>query len=259
MDAVPPVMIVGAGPGDPDLLTVKALRLIQEVDVVVYDRLVSDAILELIPAGTTRMFAGKTAHQHYMPQDEINELLVSLAESGRRVMRLKGGDPFVFGRGGEEAVHLARHGIPFEVVPGITASTGCAARSGIPLTHRGVSRSVTFVTGHRQDGKELDLNWKNLADPESTLVVYMGLTNIEEISRELISAGLPGYTPAAAIEKGTTPEQRTVITTLAELPDCVRSENFQAPTLLIIGEVVKFADSLSWACAAVGCDLEAYG
>ncbi len=258
-DQVSRVYLVGAGPGDPALLTIRAQQLIEEADIVVYDRLVSDEILAAIPPGTTRIFAGKAARDHFMPQDEINELLVRLALSGRRVVRLKGGDPFIFGRGSEEASHLAQHGISFEVVPGITASTGCAARSGIPLTHRGVSRSVTFVAGHRQDGKELDLNWKNLADPESTLVVYMGLTNIEEISRELISAGLPGYTPAAAIEKGTTPEQRTVITTLAELPDCVRSENFQAPTLLIIGEVVKFADSLSWACAAVGCDLEAYG
>ena len=253
------VSLVGAGPGDPGLLTLKAYARIQAADVVVYDRLVSAAILKLVPPGTSRIFAGKAARDHFMPQEEVNELLVRLACSGRRVVRLKGGDPFIFGRGSEEASYLAEHGISFEVVPGITASTGCTARAGIPLTHRGVSRSVTFVAGHRQDGQDLDLNWKALADPKSTLVVYMGLTNVEKISRELIFAGLPGYTPAAAIEKGTTPEQRTVITTLAELPDCVRSENLQAPTLLVIGEVVKFAESLSWACAAVGCDLEAYG
>ncbi len=258
-DQVSRVYLVGAGPGDPALLTLRARQLIDEADIVVYDRLVSDEILDTIPPGTTRIFAGKAARDHFMPQEDVNELLVRLARSGRRVVRLKGGDPFIFGRGSEEASYLAGNGISFEVVPGITASTGCAARSGIPLTHRGVSRSVTFITGHRQDGKDLDLNWKSLADPDSTLVVYMGLTNVEEISRELISAGLPGYTPAAAIEKGTTPEQRTIITTLAELPDCVAAENLQAPTLLIIGEVVKFSEQLSWACAAVGCDLEAYG
>ncbi|MCH8238078.1 MAG: cobyrinate a,c-diamide synthase, partial [Proteobacteria bacterium] len=258
-DQVSRVYLVGAGPGDPSLLTVRGRQLIDEADIVVYDRLVSKEILDSIPPGTTRIFAGKAARDHFMPQEEVNELLVRLAESGRRVVRLKGGDPFIFGRGSEEASHLVEHGISFEVVPGVTAAMGCAARSGIPLTHRGVSQSVTFVTGHRQDGKDLDLNWKSLAHTEQTLIIYMGLANIEQISRELIAAGLPGYTPAAAIEKGTTPEQRTVITTVADLPDCVKTENLEAPTLLVIGEVVKFSESLSWACTAVGCDLEAYG
>ncbi|MCH7935466.1 MAG: uroporphyrinogen-III C-methyltransferase [Proteobacteria bacterium] len=258
-DQVSRVYLVGAGPGDPALLTVRARHLIEEADIVVYDRLVSDEILAVIPPGTTRLFAGKAARDHFMPQDEVNELLVRLARSGRRVVRLKGGDPFIFGRGSEEALNLAEHGISFEVVPGITASTGCTARAGIPLTHRGVSRSVTFIAGHRQDGQDLDLNWKALADTKSTLVIYMGLSNTGEISRQLIAAGLPGFTPAAAIERGTTPEQRTVITTVADLPDCVKNEKFQAPTLLVIGEVVNFSENLNWASAVVGCGLEAHG
>ncbi len=258
-DQVSRVYLVGAGPGDPGLLTVRAKQLIDQADIVVYDRLVSDEILAVIPPGTTRIFAGKAARDHFMDQDNVNDLLVRLANSGRRVVRLKGGDPFIFGRGSEEASHLAGHGISFEVVPGITASTGCAARAGIPLTHRGVSRSVTFVTGHRMDGQDLDLNWKGLADRESTLVIYMGLSNVGQISRELINAGLPGFTPAAAIEKGTTPDQRTVVTTLADLPDCIKTENMKPPTLLVIGEVVRFSESLSWASAVVGCTIRAQG
>lgn len=258
-DQVSRVYLVGAGPGDPALLTVRGLQLIEQADIIVYDRLVSDEILDLIPTGVTRIFAGKASRDHFMPQEDINALLVRLAISGRKVVRLKGGDPFIFGRGSEEASHLAQNNISFEVVPGITASTGCSARSGIPLTHRGVSRSVTFVTGHRQDDNDLDLNWATMADPESTLVIYMGLSNVDEISRELIAAGMPGYTPAAAIEKGTTPEQRTVITTIAELPDCIKTENLKAPTLLVIGEVVKFSETLNWASDVVGCSLKAHG
>jgi len=256
-DQVSRVYLVGAGPGDPALLTVRGLQLIEQADIIVYDRLVSEQILDLIPAGVTRIFAGKASRDHFMPQEDINALLVRLANSGRKVVRLKGGDPFIFGRGSEEASHLALNNISFEVVPGITASTGCSARSGIPLTHRGVSRSVTFVTGHRQDDNDLDLNWAAMADSESTLVIYMGLSNVDEISRELIAAGLPGFTPAAAIENGTTPEQRTVITTVAELPECVKSENLKAPTLLVIGEVVKFSETLNWASDVVGCALKA--
>jgi cobyrinic acid a,c-diamide synthase len=258
-DQVSRVYLVGAGPGDPGLMTVRARQLIDAADIVVYDRLVSDEILASVPPGTTRIFAGKAARDHFMPQEEINDLIVRLAHSGRRVVRLKGGDPFIFGRGSEEASHLARNGISFEVVPGITSAVGCTSRSGIPLTHRGIARSVTFVTGHRQDGKDLDLNWRGLADKDSTLVIYMGLENIGEISHNLIAAGLPGYTPAAAIEKGTTPEQRTIITTVAELADCVRAEDLKAPTLFIIGEVVEFSESLSWAAAVIDCGLEAHG
>ncbi|MEK9726298.1 MAG: uroporphyrinogen-III C-methyltransferase, partial [Rhodospirillaceae bacterium] len=190
MTIVSPVYLVGAGPGDPDLLTVKAHRLIQSVDVVIYDKLVAPAIIDLIPKGTTRIFAGKQARNHFMPQKEINKLLVDLARAGRRVMRLKGGDPFVFGRGGEEALHLAQAGIPFEVVPGITSSAGCAAYAGIPLTHRGLAHGVRFVTGHTQDKDGLELNWASLADPDTTLVSYMGLTNVREIAERLIGAGL---------------------------------------------------------------------
>ncbi len=253
-----PVAIIGAGPGDPDLLTVKAHRLIGEADVVVYDLLVSAEILDLVPPGATRIFAGKRARRHFMPQDEINELLVGLAKSGRRVVRLKGGDPFVFGRGGEEALHLAENGIAFEMVPGITASAGCTAYSGIPFTHRGLATGVRFVTGHRQDG-ELDLNWRSLADPDTTLVIYMGLTNVEKISVELIKAGLAGDTPAAAIHRGTTPEHRTITTTLEKLPDCIKRAELKAPTLLVIGRVVGLAKQLAWHVPVHDCDREAIG
>jgi cobyrinic acid a,c-diamide synthase len=249
------VFIVGAGPGDPDLLTVKALRLIENADVVVYDRLVSNEVLDLVPAGATRIFAGKAARNHHMPQEDINDLLLRIARSGRRVVRLKGGDPFVFGRGSEEAEYLARNGVSFEIVPGITASAGCAAYAGIPLTHRGVAKSVRFVTGHARAGAALDLDWKSLADPDTTLVIYMGLTNAKQISRSLIKAGLPGYTPAAAIERGTTRDQRTVLTTLGDLPDCLKDMAFTAPTLLVVGEVVELAQTLSWRLATVDCSL----
>ena len=243
-DAIPPVLIVGAGPGDPELLTVKAARLLEEADVVVYDRLISPPILDMTPAGATRIFVGKAAHDHHMPQDEINELLVNLARSGRRVMRLKGGDPFVFGRGSDEAVHLAKNGIPFEVVPGVTAAAGCAAYAGIPLTHRGVAKGLRFITGHRQDDQDLDLDWKTFADPETTLVVYMGLGNVARICGDLLAAGMPPKLPAAAIEKGTTPEQRTVTSTLAALPDAIEEADLGTPTLVIIGRVVALAEVL---------------
>ena len=259
MNTKPLVYIVGAGPGDPDLLTVKAQRLIMDAETVVYDLLVSKEILNLIPAGAARIFAGKAARNHHMKQDEINDLLVSLYRSGRKVVRLKGGDPFIFGRGSEEALYLAKHNIPFEVVPGITASAGCAAYAGIPLTHRDLASGVRFITGHRRDGKALDLNWKSLADPETTLVVYMGLTNVREISRELITAGLPAGTPAGAIHRGTTDQQHTVITTLADLPDCVEREDIKAPALLVIGKVVKLSENLSWFGDHDATDFEAHG
>jgi len=249
-----PVYIIGAGPGDPDLLTVKAARVLGEAEVVVYDRLVSDAILDLVPTGASRIFAGKAARDHFMPQDEINALLVSMANSGRRTVRLKGGDPFIFGRGSEEAVHLAQNGITFEIVPGITASAGCGAYAGIPLTHRGLATGVRFVTGHCRDGQHLDLNWKSLADPDTTLVIYMGLINVQKIADELIAAGLPATTPAAGIERGTTDAQRTVTTTLAELPACVERANLVAPSLLIIGRVVAMAGELSWFANLENCD-----
>ncbi len=244
--AAKPVYLVGAGPGDPDLLTIKALRLLGQADVVVYDRLVSDPILELIPAGTTRIFAGKTAKNHYMPQDEINELLVSLAITNHCVVRLKGGDPFVFGRGGEEAIYLAQHGVPFEVVPGITSSAGGTAYAGIPLTHRDCAHSVRFVTGHTQSDGEPELNWKSLADPDTTLVVYMGVTNAPIIAQRLIEAGLSAETPAAAINMATRPDQKVLRTTLARLPDEIVQASLSGATLLVIGKVVDLADLIDW-------------
>lgn len=257
---IKPVYIVGAGPGDPDLMTVKAARLIREAEVVVFDRLISDEIMALVPPGTMRVYAGKTAHNHHMPQEDINELLVKLAGSGRMVVRLKGGDPFTFARGSEEARHLAENGIPFEIVPGITAATSCTAYAGIPLTHRGRALGVRFVTGHCQGSdKALDLNWASLADPDTTLVVYMGLANLETIRDGLIGAGLPGDTPAAAIQSGTTLAQRTVLTTLAELPDRVRAEDLQPPTLMVIGRVAELAKDLAWFQPAGTGDREAHG
>ena len=237
------VYIVGAGPGDPDLLTVKALRLIQQADVVVYDRLVAPEVLALIPAGTVRLYVGKATGRHALPQDEINQLLVQLGKTGRTVVRLKGGDPYVFGRGSEEALVLAEHGISFEVVPGISAAAGCTAYAGIPLTHRGLSHGLRFVTGHVRDDGELDLDWDKLADPDATLAVYMGLANVQLLSEKLIAAGLPGATPAAAIERGTTPQQRVVLTTLAGLPAAVAG--LEAPTMLVIGKTVALAGVLA--------------
>ena len=241
------VHLVGAGPGDPGLVTVRAKEVLGLADIVVYDRLVSPEVLALTRPGASRIFAGKAARSHFVEQDEINQLLVRLSRGGKRVVRLKGGDPFVFGRGSEEALELARNDIAFEVVPGVSAATGCAARAGIPLTHRGLARAVTFVTGHAQEGHEVDLNWKALADAQTTLVIYMGLTNAALISRELIRAGLAPTTPVAAIEKGTTPEQRTVLTTLADLAECVAREQLRPPTLFVVGEVVELAKELNWA------------
>ena len=250
------VAIIGAGPGDAELLTLKAARLLKEADVVVYDRLVSDDILKMIPETATTTFAGKAARDHHMPQDDINQLLVDLAREGKKVVRLKGGDPFIFGRGSEEAAFLAQNGIDFEIVPGITASAGCGAYAGIPLTHRGLATGVRFVTGHCRDGEHLDLNWQSLADPDTTLVIYMGLINIEKISSELIKAGLPADTPAAAVERGTTPDQRTILTTLEKLPACIQRADLKAPSLLIIGEVVDLANTIAWHSQAQQCVLE---
>lgn len=241
-----PVMLVGAGPGDPDLLTVKAHRLLSDVDVIVYDRLVAKQILALIPETTERVFAGKRASNHYMPQEDINNLLVDLARVGKKVMRLKGGDPFVFGRGGEEALHLVRNGIPFEVVPGITSSAGCAAYAGIPLTHRGLAQGVRFVTGHSKGDEPLELDWRSLADPETTLVVYMGMSNVSEIAGKLIENGLSDDTPVAVINMGTRPAQKTLITKLSALPERVASAEIKGATLFVIGRVVTLAEELSW-------------
>lgn len=236
---LPPLIhLVGAGPGDPELLTIKALRLIQSADVVVYDRLVGSGILDLIPAGTTRISVGKETGHHLLPQDEINDLLVSLARPGRRVVRLKGGDPFVFGRGGEEALYLARYGIAVEVVPGITAAAGCAADAGIPLTHRDVARGVRLITGHFSEDRDLELDWQRLADPGCTLVVYMGLATIGLIAEGLMGAGLSGDTPVALVERGTSGVSRTLYGMLKGIEADVRRWDVRPPTVIIIGRVV---------------------
>lgn len=240
------VSLVGAGPGDADLMTVKAVRLLQQADVVVYDRLVSDDILSLIPADISRISVGKEVGKHCVPQEQINDIIVSLAKAGRKIVRLKGGDPYMFGRGGEEVLALNKHHINFEVVPGITAASGCSAYSGIPLTHRGLSRRVQYITGHFNDNEPLDLNWQSIADPDSTLVIYMGLSNLPLAIHSLIDAGLPASTPAAAVQNATTQSQRRVITTLDHLVDAIRQKQMQAPVMIIVGKVVSLADELDW-------------
>jgi uroporphyrin-III C-methyltransferase/precorrin-2 dehydrogenase/sirohydrochlorin ferrochelatase/uroporphyrin-III C-methyltransferase len=240
------VYLVGAGPGDPDLLTVKALRLLQESDVVVYDRLVSQGILDLIPSGVSRISVGKAAGNHSMPQDEINELLASLARRGRKVVRLKGGDPFIFGRGSEEALHLRGQGIGFEVVPGISAAVACSAYAGVPLTHRGASRGVRLVTGHFRDDRPIDLDWRALADPDATLVIYMGKSSLKRIFSKLVGAGMDPATPALAIQDGTTASQRRVFGDLLTLPTRVRQMRLESPLLIIVGRTVTLAGELDW-------------
>ncbi len=240
------VSLVGAGPGDAELMTVKAVRLLQQADAVVYDRLVSDQILSLIPTGVSRISVGKEVGKHCVPQEQINEIIINLAKSGRRIVRLKGGDPYMFGRGGEEILALRKHHIDFEVVPGITAASGCSTYSGIPLTHRGISRRVQFITGHFNNNEPLDLNWQSIADPDSTLVIYMGLSNLPLAVHSLIDAGLPASTPAAAIQNGTTPSQQRLITTLDQLNDAIHQQRMKAPVMIIIGEVVSLADELDW-------------
>lgn len=235
------VILVGAGPGDPDLLTVQAARVITQADVVVYDRLVSDEILAMIPEGAAKINVGKQAGHHPVPQHEINSLLVKLARSGRLVVRLKGGDPFIFGRGSEEAAVLAKAGIAYEVVPGITSAQGCAARARVPLTHRGLATGVRYVTGHCRANGPLELDWRGLADPQTTLVVYMGLANAEEIARSLMQQGAPAHTPCLAVCQGTTPRERRVYASLATLPQAAREANFDGPVLFIIGRVAAFA------------------
>ena len=240
------VYLVGAGPGDPDLLTVKAMRLIQEADVIVYDRLVSSEIMRAVPRRAMRIYVGKATCKHTLKQEEINQLLVDQASGGRCVVRLKGGDPFIFGRGSEEALALAKAHVPFEVVPGITAAQACAAYAGIPLTHRGLARGVQFITGHRKNNEELQIDKATLGDPDQTLVVYMGLANLARIVDDIIQAGRTVDTPAAIIERGTTAQQRTIITTLEWLSHAAEGHAVESPAMLVIGPVVSLAQDLDW-------------
>ena len=303
------VILVGAGPGDAELLTVKALRALQAADIVVYDRLVSDEVMALIPRGVPKIYAGKSCKHKAMPQEEINQLLITLAGKYSRVVRLKGGDPFLFGRGGEEMLALRKEGIAYEIIPGITSAQGCASIAGIPLTHRGLASGVRFITGHRQeemssprlrgeleggDGsaescspakhhphhsakdfasaksklrclprkrerKNSINNWQQLADPDTTLVVYMGLTNIADITQNLIAQGLPATTPAAIIERGTTPQERVFTTTLSHLPTMTLTQQVEPPSLVIIGKVAALAHQASAISSSRPCSWEERG
>lgn len=239
------VYLVGGGPGDPDLLTFRALRLMQKADVVLYDRLVSPGVLDLVRRDAERINVGKRRDEHTLPQEDINQLLVRLAREGKRVLRLKGGDPFIFGRGGEEIDTLAAEGISFQIVPGITAASGCAAYAGIPLTHRDYAQACLFVTGHQKEGR-LALNWKELAAPNQTVVFYMGRLSLPLICQELQKHGLPGSHPIAMVEEGTLPTQAVFCGTLGDLPQRVDAEAAPRASLLIVGEVVKLRERLRW-------------
>jgi len=239
------VYLVGSGPGDPDLITFRALRLMQQADVVVYDRLVSQPILDMVRRDADMIYAGKARSNHTLTQESINELLVRLAKEGKRVLRLKGGDPFIFGRGGEEIETLAEEGVPFQVVPGITAASGCATYAGIPLTHRDYAQSCIFVTGHLKDGS-VDLDWQKLVRPSQTIVFYMGLHSVPIICKELIAHGMRSDMPVALIQQGTTENQRVFIEQLSTLPDFMGKEDVKPPTIIIVGEVVSLHEKLSW-------------
>ena len=239
------VYLVGGGPGDPDLLTFRALRLMQQADVVVYDRLVAKPILEMVRRDAQRIYVGKERDKHAMRQEKINELLAKLAKQGKRVVRLKGGDPFIFGRGGEEIDTLAEQGVPFQVIPGVTAASGCATYSGIPLTHRDYAQSVTFVTGHLKDNS-MNLNWQQLSQPHQTVVFYMGLKGLPVIRDQLVSHGVSTDMPIALVQQGTTHSQRVFTGTLDNILEIVEREQPKPPTLIIVGEVVALHEKLSW-------------
>ena len=244
-DSIGEVYLVGAGPGDPDLLTLRALRLMNQADVVLYDRLVSAPILQKVRADAEKIHVGKAQSNHTMEQGDINSLLISLAKQGKRVLRLKGGDPFIFGRGGEELESLAQHNIPFQVVPGVTAASGCASYAGIPLTHRDYSQSVRFLTGHFKD-KESHLDWPSLVQENQTLVFYMGLMGLESICKQLIHHGLAAQHPIAIVQQGTLDTQKVLTGTLDTMPAMVKSNKIKAPTIIIIGHVVSLRDKLNW-------------
>ena len=245
---IPPlgeVYLVGSGPGDPDLLTFRALRLMQQTDVVLYDRLVPDGILELVRRDADRIFVGKKRGEHAMQQNDISRLLVDLAKQGKRVLRLKGGDPFIFGRGGEEIEMLAEEGVSFQVVPGVSAANGCAAYAGIPLTHRDHAQACVFVTGHAKDGK-VDLNWKSLVQPNQTVVVYMGLVTLTNVVSEFISNGADPKLPVAIVDKGTRIDQQVITGTLDSIADLAEASGLEGPAVVIIGSVVTLRDRLAW-------------
>lgn len=239
------VYLLGAGPGDPDLLTIRALRLLQKADVVLYDRLISDAVLQFARADAEKIYVGKQRKNHELAQDSINQLLVKLAKQGKRVARLKGGDPFIFGRGGEEIATLSAQGINFQVVPGVTAALGCASYAGIPLTHRDHAQSCTFVTGHLQDDKT-EPNWQQLIAPKQTIVFYMGLATLGKICLRLVQHGCPKDLPIAIIQQGTTANQRVLTGVLDTFAAKVKAANIKAPTLIIVGTVVLLHDKLAW-------------
>lgn len=243
MASVGMVALVGAGPGDPELLTMKAARLIQNADVVVYDRLVAPEILALVPDTSEMVNVGKRTHHHPVPQDEINEILVRYAQAGHDVVRLKGGDPFIFGRGCEETARLSEAGIPFEIVPGITAAQGASASTGVPLTHRGLARSVRYVTGHCKADELLDLDWEGLADPETTLVVYMGKASIRFIAAKLVEHGLEAETPVLAVASATSKLERRVVTRLDRIEEDIAADGMESPIVFIIGRVAGLAES----------------
>ena len=239
------VYLVGAGPGNPDLLTLRALNVLQRASVVLYDHLVAPKIVDLCRREAERIYVGKQADNHALPQQDINALMVRLAQEGKRVVRLKGGDPFIFGRGGEEIETLAAHGIAFEVVPGITAASGVSAYAGIPLTHRDHAQSCVFVTGHLKEGS-LDVDWNTLTRPRQTVVIYMGVKGLANLCRNLVEHGLPASKPAAIVERGTLPGQRVFAGTLETLPGIAEREQVRPPSLLIVGDVVTLRDKLRW-------------
>ena len=237
------VWLVGAGPGDPELLTRKAERVLKSARVVLYDHLVGDGVIELLPSAARRIYVGKQEGLHTLPQEQINELLVRTASEGEDVVRLKGGDPYIFGRGGEEALALARAGIAFEVIPGITSAQGMAACTGMPLTHRECASTLVLATGHGKEG-EPDMDWAALARPRQTVVIYMGVRSLERICTELAAHGLPASTPAAIVERATTPQQRVLRAELAALPALATAQQVRPPALIVIGNVVALNDEL---------------
>jgi len=233
------VALVGSGPGDAELLTIRAMRFIEQAEIAIYDRLVSDEILVLLPENCERFYVGKEQAKHCVPQDKINQILVEQAKLGKKVLRLKGGDPFIFGRGGEEAQYLLARGVSCHICPGITAASGCTTYAGIPLTHRGVAQGCTFITGHIQNNGQLNLPWPSLSCETQTVVFYMGINTLPKITEQLVAHGRSATTPAALIRKGTQPEQKTYRGTLGNLAELVEKHNITPPTLIVIGDVVN--------------------